>query len=56
MPETVRRLFYYGDSIPRYKDTGPRLKKGDVIEFHGQVWTVERVIEDMVDEQRLAVV
>ncbi len=56
MTNTVRRLFYYGDSIPRYKDTGPRLKKGDVVEFHGQTWRVEEVIEDTVDEQRLAVV
>ncbi len=56
MIEIVRRLFYYGDSIPRYKDEGPRLKKDDVVEFHGQVWTVEDVIEDTPDEQRLAVV
>lgn len=49
----VRRLFYWNDTIPGHKDTGPRLKKGDTITFKNRTWTVDRIILETEKEQRL---
>lgn len=51
--EIIRRLFYWNDTIPGYKDVGPRLKKGDTIMFKNRTWKVDRISSETEEEQRI---